>query len=124
MFVNGESARLMPHEDKVLVTPSHWRLAGAQRGAVQHIPTGNWYEVTVAADAEEKKNITIFDLCARLYWIPEGGIVPSRESQVEFCQAAIAVFMVEKKLWKPRIVDRAETRDDGRAKWLARGLHL
>ena len=123
MYVDGERVKLEPMTERVSLVPEHWKVSDVHAGVVRHLPTGNCYEVEISENVDEGEQASIFDLCARLYWMPEGQVIPSRESQIEFARAAIAVFMVEKRLWKPRIADGAERPEDCPGKKLARGLH-
>ena len=122
MYVDGDEVKLEPAADRVSLRPEHWKLSETHAGVVIHVPTGNCYEIEVADEILEGVKASILDLRARLYWVAEGQIIPSSQSQIEFGRAAIAVFMVHKRLWKPRIADGPERPEDCHRKRLARGL--
>jgi hypothetical protein len=123
MYVDGVWVRLDPSFDSVSLRPEHWSVNNARAGLVRHLPTGNCYKVEIGDEVQEGEKASIFNLRAQLYWMPEGGVIPHGDTQVKFGCAAIAVFMVHRKLWKPHIVDVPERPEDSPRKRLARGLH-
>lgn len=122
MYVGGNWGRILRCEDSVSVVPEHWRPSHGDSRVLVHIPTGNCYQVSVGDDVPEGTKTTIFNLHARLYWIPEGGIVPDSKAQLDFARAAIAVWMVDKGLWKPEIMDSPNRPGHNSRKDLVRGF--
>jgi hypothetical protein len=123
MYVTGNWARIDRGIDSVSVVPEHWKPARGDSSVLIHIPTGNRYQVSVGDELSEETKATIFNLRARLYWIPEGGIVPEAAAEIEFGKAAIAIFMVRRGLWKPEIQDSPFRPGHNSTKNLVRGMH-
>jgi hypothetical protein len=122
MYVSGDRVRLEPMTACVRLVPEHWKASDSHPGIVKHLPPGKCYSVEISHNLPEGAKASLFDLWARLYWVPEGQVIPSRESQIGFARSAIAVFMVHKRWWKPRIVDKPDRPEDCPSKKLARGF--
>jgi hypothetical protein len=123
MYVRGDAVKLDPKAQSVTLDPDQWEVSAELFGVVHHVPTGNRYWVGLSDDAPEGETVSMFELCARLFWVEEGQVIPSKESQITFCRAAIAQLLVKKGLWEPLITDAGPKKpEDQRQKRKARGL--
>jgi hypothetical protein len=93
--------------------PSDWLMCPREYGLMHHQPTKTDYFVDLPAEAyaNADKEVSIFEFVARLVSVPDNAPIPSIKEQTDIGRGAIAVFLQQSGLWKPKIVsDRPKSR--------------
>jgi len=101
--LTSEVVTLDPEGHYVAFEDKDWRVCPTHFGLMHYLPIGATYYVDLPQAARNKELISPCEFTAELVEVRD--TMPSRAEQIEQGRAAIAVFLIEKEIWNPRITE-------------------